>query len=156
MTVIAWDGKILAADRMAASGAVKNSVTKIRAMTINPAAMDMPAGKYLVGGAGTASAILEHMAWLQRGADPDDFPDRLRNDDVPSILIAVHESGVILSFEDGAYPIVIEDDHYAIGSGREFALTAMFLGKAADEAVEIACALSPTCGDGVDVLEFEP
>ena len=46
----------------------------------------------------------------------------------------------------------VEDQFAAWGSGRDFALTAMHLGKSAREAVEIACLFENGCGNGVDVL----
>jgi hypothetical protein len=56
----------------------------------------------------------------------------------------------------GDYPrTVTEDAHHAIGSGRDFAAAAMYLGKTAREAVEVAMALTGFCGHGVDTLEFE-
>jgi len=49
----------------------------------------------------------------------------------------------------------VEDAFCAMGGGRDYALAAMFLGKSALEAVQVACALDITCGKGIDVLELE-
>ena len=55
---------------------------------------------------------------------------------------------------DGSY-IVYEDKFIAFGAGRDYALTAMFLGKSAIEAVQVAIQLDTSCGMGIDTLYSE-
>jgi ATP-dependent protease HslVU (ClpYQ) peptidase subunit len=47
------------------------------------------------------------------------------------------------------------ESFHALGSGRDFALAAMYLGKNAREAVEIAMEFDLETGKGVDCLEVE-
>jgi ATP-dependent protease HslVU (ClpYQ) peptidase subunit len=62
----------------------------------------------------------------------------------------------VLQYESTPHPLVIQDKHWAIGSGRDFAIMAMHLGKTAAESVELASLFCNDCGNGVDTLELEP
>ncbi len=53
------------------------------------------------------------------------------------------------------YPEWNQDRFDAIGSGRDYALAAMYLGHDARRAVEVASALDNGCGNGIDVLTLE-
>jgi ATP-dependent protease HslVU (ClpYQ) peptidase subunit len=143
MTVVAWDGRTLAADKQSTASSCKAAVRKLR--RINGC---------LVGGSGCGAAIMEHMAWLERGAHVEDFPQRLRSDDVPSILLVIDPAGRILSYENGPYPIEMCGSFFAIGGGRDFAIAAMDLGFNAIVACEVAGRHSNGCGMGVDWLSF--
>jgi len=48
-------------------------------------------------------------------------------------------------------PIRIEGDCWAIGSGAQAALGAMYMGADPEEAVQIACAIDPYCAGPVTV-----
>ena len=58
-------------------------------------------------------------------------------------------------YSTGPHPECIENQMYSRASGMDFALAAMYLGKTAREAVEVACALSAECGLGIDTLTLE-
>ena len=141
MTVIAWDGRTLAADKRACNGTMIATVTKIRRA---------PDGS-LIGSAGNSDAGEEVMAWYERGADPKEFSDNMRNRDDFAGLLVIRPDGEVWKFERTPYPIRFSTP-FAIGSGREFAMAAMYLGHDARKAVEVACALDCGCGNGVDQL----
>ena len=63
MTVLAWDGHTLAADKRAVMGTMILTTTKI-----------FRVGDALVGYAGDACFGEEMVAWFKRGAKPEDFP----------------------------------------------------------------------------------
>lgn len=144
MTVIAWDGTRLAADKQMVMSGMISVTRKIRVVR-----------GHLVGWSGDACECEEHVAWFERGAKPEEFPPNLRSDKYPSMLLVVTPEGKVLSYENNPYPVVVEAKHYALGSGREVALTAMHLGFDAIRAAEIACELTNGCGQGIDVLLFE-
>lgn len=147
MSVIAWDGKTLAADKRASFGSTIRTTTKI-----------FRHGNALVAYAGDASHGEEVRAWWASGADPDQFPTSQRDKDDWAGLLVIRkgERGpVIARYERTPYPIYFEDEQFSIGSGRDFALAAMFLGCDARRAVEVASALDSGCGNGVDTLTFE-
>lgn len=137
MTVIAWDGKTLAADRRATSCGLARTVRKIERYK-----------GFLLGMSGDHAVAAEMLKWFTCGGD---FPAKAR-EDVATLLVVDH-SGVRL-FTTGPEPMVVLDPHMAIGSGRDYALMAMHLGKSAREAVELACLFDVDCGNGVDTLEL--
>lgn len=143
MTVIAWDGKTLAADKRQSHGSL--SATTIKAVRI---------GNLLVGGAGTAALIFEMHEWIRAGCEPKDFPSGNRDAKECASVLVIHPNGDIRQYENTPHPLVILNSFWAIGSGRDFAMAAMHLGKTAREAAEVACALDSNCGNGIDTLEL--
>jgi hypothetical protein len=142
VTVIAWDGKTLAADRRAITCGRVFSVTKV-----------FRVGAYLVGISGCFSYAGQYLAWLADGRDPAKYPKQELNSEL--YMIVVHRDGTVERFEASGYPVKVEEQHFAGGSGCDFAIAALACGKTAREAVEIACLLSSECGNGVDTLAFE-
>ena len=141
MTVVAWDGHSLAADKMSDFGGLHATVTKIRRLR----------GGRVAAGCGPAALIGELCAWLDAGADPATFPAAQRSEKDCCVVLAVTPDRVALLYEHAPYPTVIESRQWAIGSGRDFAMMAMRLGKTAAESVVLTAELCNTCGNGVDV-----
>lgn len=141
MSVIAWDGLRLAADKRVSLGTLIRTGTKV-----------FRVGEALVAYAGDADAGEEMMAWFEGGRDPDKFPSFQRNNDTWGGLLVVWGDGSLWKYERTPHPIRFPPQTFAIGSGRDFALAAMHLGKSAPEAVEIACLFDSGCGNGVDVF----
>jgi ATP-dependent protease HslVU (ClpYQ) peptidase subunit len=142
MTTIAWDGKTLAADKLVSFGGLPRTVTKI-----------FRVGSVLVGIAGNAAEGYDMIEWVRGGCKAEDFPASQRDKDswVSCLLVSDRELAL---YERAPKPIVIEDGFFACGSGRDFAMAAMHIGKSAREAVEIASLFDISTGNGVDVLEL--
>lgn len=143
MTVIAWDGKSLAADRLGDAGGFGTVRTKLRKV---------------IGGSNDGhwaactgqSDFVEAMhVWYAKGAAPENFPSYQSRDD-HSIMVVLQYVQVV-AYCQTPYPVAVESPFMAWGSGREFALTAMHLGKTAEDAVLVANELCLFCGGGVDV-----
>lgn len=141
MTVIAWDGKTLAADKMMGFGTSKVTVTKICRID-----------GMLFGWAGDAALGRACQHWVHSGMAIDAFPPAQRTN-TGSMLIIMPD-GEIRHYGSEPYPMIIEEKFYTVGSGDEYAAAALYLGKSAREAVEVACALDPNCGMGIDTLEL--
>lgn len=141
MTVIAWDGRTLAADKRANYNGHARTVTKIFRLDAHR----------LVAFAGDAANACALVEWLR---DPDrkaaDFP---KHDHTHAYV--VHSDGTTECYEGDAYPVPITERYFAGGAGRDYALAALYLGCDARRAVEVACALDIYCGNGIDVLRFE-
>ena len=137
MTVIAWDGKALAADRRAVNCGLARTVCKLERVK-----------GMLVGMSGDHGAAAEMLKWFVSGGE---FPAKAR-EDIATLMVVDH-SGVHL-YTTGPEPMKVLDSHMAIGSGRDYALMAMHLGRTAKEAVELTCLFDANCGNGVDVLEL--
>lgn len=142
MTVIAWDGRTLAADKLADMAGLRTSVTKISRVN-----------GCLIGSAGASSVGNEAEAWFARGADPKDFPESQRDNEHWDGLLVITPEGAVLKYENTPYPVRLDPGQkVAIGSGRDFAVAAMHLGLSATEAVKLACELSTGCGNGIDFM----
>lgn len=141
MTVIAWDGKTLAADKRATNGSTTYALTKV-----------FRVGERLVGFAGQADRMGEFRAWFEAGGDPHTFPTNTGED--AAYFMAVRRDGVIERYESTGWPIIVEAPHFACGDGRDYALAAMHLGCDAREAVGVACHFDAGCGNGIDTLSF--
>jgi ATP-dependent protease HslVU (ClpYQ) peptidase subunit len=141
MTVIAWDGATLAADKQSTAQNLKRTVTKIHRIR---------GELFATTGAGAhCCAMLE---WFEGDRDPAKWP-RQTDDDNYGNVIQVTRNGVFQWYGNGLpVPEPLEDKFMAFGCGRDFAIAAMHLGKSAREAVEIACVYDINCGNGVDVL----
>lgn len=140
MTIVAWDGKTLAADKRAENAGLSRTVTKIFRID-----------NLLVGVAWNLCAGLEMIEWVKNGRKPSDFPEIQRDKNERSNFLVI-ENGKLLVYETSPQPIIFEDEFFAFGSGRDYALAAMACGKSAKEAVEIACMFDTGCGNGIDVL----
>lgn len=144
MTVIAWDGRTLAADKRCCSAGMIRTVTKIHRI-----------GDVLVGGSGDLCFVLQMHQWIRDGRKPENFPSAQRDKDDWQPVLIVETDGTPSIYDRTPYPVRYEDHFCAIGSGREYAMAAMHLGKSAREAVEVAIALDAGCGNGIDVLEYQ-
>jgi hypothetical protein len=58
--------------------------------------------------------------------------------------------------ENALIPIPIKEGFHAVGSGRDFALSAMRLGRTAREAIELACEFDVFTGGPITVLDLLP
>lgn len=145
MTVIAWDGITLAGDKRTNFGGLHATTTKVHRLRDGS----------LVGCAGNTAQIAEMVRWLSEGAKPDQLPVSQRDESKCVSALVVRPSGAIEQFENTAYPILIENPHWAIGSGRDFAMAVMHLGYDAVRAVQVASNLDSGCGNGVDFLRAE-
>lgn len=143
MTVIAWDGRTLAADKRASYGTTIKTVTKIRRIN-----------GLLVGGSGEFSFVGAMFEWIENGRDPAKFPESQQDKDDWQPFLVIEADGTPSLYERTRYPIRHEQQHTAIGSGRQYALAAMYLGRTAEEAVAVASALDSSCGNGIDTLEL--
>lgn len=145
MTVIAWDGKTLAADKMASDPWTHcNRTRKIHRLR-----------GLLVAGTGDCALLREKMAWFEAGAKVEEFPAAARANENTDLLV-IGPQGRIRLYQNSPYPVEFEQPIFALGSGKEAALAVMMLGHDARKAVEIASAVSNGCGNGVDVLEAAP
>lgn len=143
MTVVAWDGITLASDRMATVGGCKvASINKIHRLKDGSHAA--------ISGMTNAGMAVLH--WIETGAKLDDYP--LEDYSVCTVIV-VSPKGELYQY-DGPIALKLDTPFYAIGSGREYALAAMYLGHDACAAVEIANALDQDCGNGVDSVIINP
>lgn len=143
MTVIAWDGKTLAADRQSTSGGFASTVTKI---------YRVPGG--IVGFTGSEGHAVALLAWFRDGREPSKWPKKEGANCASAVFITA-EGMFCYTGEDGPNACQHHDKFDAWGAGYAYALAAMHLGLDARRAVEIACELDVNCGKGIDTLTLE-
>jgi len=98
--------------------------------------------------------IMQMIEWVRAGRAVADFPPMQRDKDDWQPILVIEADGTPSQYDRTPYPSRFEDRCCAIGSGRDFAMAAMYLGKTAREAVEVACALDSGCGNGIDTLAW--
>ncbi len=141
MTVIAWDGHTLSADRLISCGSLKMTGTKIANI-----------GGALVGCCGEFDFCAEMMHWFREGCQRDKFPPQQSGGNFAEMVV-VWPDKTVWKYDRAPSPMKFDPQIFAIGSGRDFALAAMHLGKTSSEAVEVACVFDIGCGCGVDTLK---
>lgn len=145
MSVIAWDGKSVAADRLGCVAECALTTTKIW--------RDEASG-IVVATTGDASFGLAIVQWWKDGAESKQWPAFQSTDDWARMI--VFEPGEKpYSYERQPFKQIVEDPFMAWGSGRDFALGAMAMGATAREAVEIASRFNVYCGNGIDAFDLE-
>lgn len=146
MTVIAWDGKSLAADRQRTNADAKSQVTKIFEVK-NPDTL----ATEIIGCTGDEDALLSMIDWYtKKGKGKDTFPEIQATDRWARLIVA--RPGKLVYFDRSPHEIQVNEAFAAFGSGRDYALGAMSMGADAKTAVEIASRYCVYCGLGVDVL----
>lgn len=143
MTVIAWDGTTLAADRMVTSGVLSFATTKIFSLEHE-----------VIGVAGDSAHSVALYRWRKSGADIEKYPKPIKEDDFAK-LIVINKDGLFESGGASPYLIKNENKMAAYGCGAEMALMAMSMGKTAKEAVIATCELNVFCGMGVDAIDVK-
>jgi hypothetical protein len=144
MSVVAWDGNILAADRMGVNGNLKILLPKIKILK----------NKDVVAWVGDYPCGLMLADWYESGAKKENWPE-FKDDQFATLIVLKTKEKTLETYTD--YPIAepVYDKLMAWGSGRDFALTAMYLYKTAPMAVNIAARFDSSCGNGVECYDID-
>ena len=148
MSVVVWDGKTLAADTQTTNGNLRRNVaTKIHRCASNP--------DILFAGVGEYQALHALRDWIEKGADPKEFPREYADRSGNTALWVINRNGTIARIEDGPFFVKQDVTSFADGSGRDFAYGALEMGANAVQAVKIASYYDIYCGGGIDRLTFD-
>ena len=149
MTVIAWDGKTLATDRMANDGSQKWESSKAWY------SKRYKEDECIITGTGLLAHIIQMKAWYIQGGDVDSFRDLPCNRVAYSTsqLIVVRREGLYV-FE-GHHPVLRKEEFCAFGDGKEIAMGALAMGATAKQAVLICNDFSLHCGKGVELFSLQ-
>lgn len=144
MTTIAWDGESIAADRRVCGSSIM-SLGKL---------FKLPDGSVLAG-AGDYAEVVEVVAWVMGGCDPDARPRFSENSEGSSLLLARPDGKAYWLTWPYLRQVEINEPFAAEGSGCQFALGAMAMGATARRAVQIAAKFDPFTGGGVNVIKVK-
>lgn len=147
MTIIAWDGKSIAADRRVICSGSISTTTKIRRVKVPKK------GFQVLAWAGQQAAAMMLFDWYMRGADPEQWPQVQQADEQWARMIVADGNGVY-EYERQPVAVRVEDAFAAWGSGADVAMGAMHMGASARRAVEIASLVEASCGNGVDSFDL--
>lgn len=139
MSVIAWDGKTLAADRQSCCGETISTVRKIFKLETEE----------VIALSGDLDIGMTMKRWYEEGHEREDWPKINEDEKRFCRLIVASEAGVIY-YERTPDPVQVIDLFMAWGCGREAALGALAMGASAEKAVEIASRFVLYCGNGCD------
>ena len=154
MTVIAWDGEILATDTQCTLGNAKYQSPKAGYESVGGQAC-------IISGVGTLRNIHRHKDWLIRTSSMDGdiapFSGREGRPNFPYADVENHYYQFILVTKEGLlryegtpYPIVHGVNACAFGEASDFAYGALAMGATAIEAVKVAIQYSHQCGGNVE------
>lgn len=138
VTVIAWDGKTLAADRQATSAECRREVRKI---------FRLKNGE-IASFCGAEAGARELLSWYEDGADPAKYPPLQATNDWVRLILVTRKG--VFWYEQRPVKHALLEKFFAWGSGRDYALGAMAAGASAKQAVAITCRYSVDCGMGID------
>lgn len=144
MTTIAWDGKTLAADRNSVYSDIRRTDNKIHRC-----------GEYVYGASGCIPELVLVAEWLTRGASDTDRPYM---QGIPAVFgLAIHASTRRAFVVQGVRPVLtpVLDPFTATGSGAAFAISAMYFGKCARDAVQFASVYDVYTGGSVDTVDID-
>lgn len=137
MSVIAFDGRYLAADSQGTCAGARLVATKLFRLGNGD----------ILGFTGDRELGLRLKDLWWEGRMLSDWPDFQKGDDWCRLVIAT--KGKVFTTEKQPVLMPLESPYYAWGSGRDFALGAMAAGADAVRAVEAACTHSIECGGAV-------
>lgn len=106
----------------------------------------------LLGGAGDLPRAYEIVNWCIKGRKPGKLAAPIG--DTYARILFIDPDGTALIYANNEFPIRILRSYAAIGSGQDYAITSMHLGKTSAEAVAIASELCSSVGMGIDTLEL--
>ena len=142
MTVIAWDGKIVAVDTLELYDHIKTATTKLHRLMYDR--------ETVVAYCGDSRAGWALYQWAEvHQFNPEKFPDQSSSDAHRADLIVFRKGQKPLEYSHSPVGYPVDHPYLAWGAGHEIAVAALALGKNAIEAALLACKLSNTCGEPV-------
>ena len=144
MTVFAYDGRFVAADRMITNDSGRHGIC--RKITVWE--------KHVLVTSGAADHGEALTIWFKDGLNPAAFP-KAQAGDKDAYLYVFGYKVPVMCFQTWPSPVLFPMDFYAGGAGGDVAWTALHMGRDAREAAKIACELNIYCGGGVEYVDLQ-
>jgi ATP-dependent protease HslVU (ClpYQ) peptidase subunit len=108
-------------------------------------------GNVVLGAVGSVDYITAFLNWWDSGQNLAKYPKCQESDDY-SIVAEAHSNGTLRIWERSPFPWTPTfAPYYAIGSGREVALGALWMGANAEQAVAAANEFAEGCGGPLQI-----
>ena len=143
MTVVAWDGEYLVADRQRVGGSHRFEVTKL-----------IPVGSCIAVAVGVVDFGQELIEWFQySGRSPEAWPAyQMTEKEWATLVVGLGDGSVGCYYQRPA--LIKQPAGVAWGSGADFAVGAMAHGASAIEAVIATNKVCKDCGFGYDAYRW--
>jgi len=141
MSIVAWNGKMLAADRMGVTAEMR---------VVSPKLVDIGDG-IAIAWTGKADQGLILLQWWRDGCDANAWPAFQQGQEWSRLIIA--SKGRCFYYERNPMEQEVFLPFCAWGIGRDFAMGAMEMGANPQQAIEVASKWSIGCGFGVDCAD---
>lgn len=141
MTIIVFDGKTLAADKMVSDSTGYYTTKKIGRLNDGS----------LYGFCGYPHQAAKIIAWLNRDRKLEEYPEQTERDLDACVLVITKDRKKFL-YNSIAGSSEVADKYVVLGSGQAYALAGLHCGLDAKKAVKLAIKLCPTCGGGIDSI----
>lgn len=139
MSVIAYDSRVIAADKRALSNGTIFTCTKL--------IYDEPNHSFYAGN-GCLDSFMTMVYWYEHGHKIEEWPSSQSTDDWCELIVI--ERGEMKIYQRQPHHFTHSDTIQAFGSGKDIAIGAMEMGADAIRAAEIACLRDSGCGCGID------
>lgn len=141
MTTVAFDGKIFAADRRMTSSGQARTTQKL-----------FDVGEYIFAMVGDAAEGVRVADWIRKGQPQAEKP-KVTDNCILGLAVKKADRTIWVVEDDSLTFVPILGAFHAEGSGRDYAMAAMALGRTAKEAVELAMQFDVGTGGDIDVIE---
>lgn len=147
MSVVAYRDGVMACDaRVTAGGLVIGSMIKVRRFGDGKDVV-------LCGAVGDADSIIQFFKYVESGMDADYLPSF--GSDVTFSGMTVDADSNVYLYYNSMNQCEVTAPYYAIGSGDEVAMGAMYFKSTAIDAVKAACAHTTTCGGPIYAISLD-
>lgn len=143
MTVIAWDGEVLATDTQCMMGNAKYQAPKAWYESVGGQAC-------IISGVGTLRSIHRHKEWLIKNKNGDGVPFPYADLHHHYYQLILIDREGLSRYEGTPYPIRHGVNACAFGEASDFAYGALAMGATAVEAVRVAMNYSNQCGGNIE------
>ena len=145
MTCIAWDGETLSADKQITWGnkiVFHNKIVKHN--------------EYVLACTGEMPTTNKTIRWFKEGAIVSKFPKGSDDAIQTNIMVVVDPVNGLRVYQGDGEPVYTPGwQPWAVGSGEEYAITAMECGKTSKQAVAMAIKHTASCGGGITTTRIK-
>lgn len=108
---------------------------------------------WLAGGSGTLAAATLFLEWMRAGHKAGEMDTVGAADNLNAV--AISPAGLIFSVDGCGVLSPIQDEFFAVGSGRTIAIGALEMGATAEQAVEVTIRRDVGCGPPIITLQLK-